>query len=294
MTKQLWIILVVVGLVGCASPAPPATTVRPDAPLPTATATLSPSPEPSQTPSPSPSPNPTATPFITPPPAGRPAAIPILMYHHITDLAPTESALEHDWTVAPGNLDAQMSWLVEHGFHTISLAQLAAFFTGSQPLPQKPLVLTFDDGWEDDYSTAFPILKKHNYTATFFVYTSPLDHKQFLSWSQLAEMVKAGMEIGSHTLTHPHLKDLSTEEAKKEIQDSKATLEKRLGIPITTFAYPFGDYTSAIVDQVKQAGYETAVSISGGYNQSSNQLFLLHRIRVSYKDTLPDFASRLP
>lgn len=245
---------------------------------PTATPTLTPSP----------------TPFATAPAGNDPASVPILMYHHLADLPSNASELNLTWTVAPKNFDAQMSWLAEHNFHTISMRQLVAYLKQRQPLPSKPIVISFDDGWEEQYVVAYPILRQYNLSGTFFVYTNPIDHKLFLTWAQLQEMTAAGMDIQAHTLTHPHLRTLAPDAAFKEIADSKAILEKRLNKPVTAFAYPFGEYNAAVIDLVKRAGFDSAVTLAAGYKQRADELFTLHRIRISYNDTLANFAKQLP
>lgn len=232
--------------------------------------------------------------FITPPANGEAAVIPILMYHHLNDLPGEASELEQTWTVAPKEFDSQMAYLAQHGFHSITMAQLVAFLTRRQTLPSRPLVISFDDGWIEQYTVAYPILKKYGLRGTFFVYTNAIDHKAFMTWGQVEELAANGMDIESHSLTHPHLRTLSPDAAFKEIADSKTLIEKRVGKPVIAFNYPFGEYNSAIVDLVKRAGYASAVTIAGGYKQRADELFTLHRIRISYPDTLDDLAKRLP
>ncbi len=236
---------------------------------------------------------PTSTAFVTAPAATEFANVPILMYHHLNDLPSSATQLSLTWTVKPRDFEAQMNWLSQHGFHTITMAQLVGHLTHHQPLPAKPLIISFDDGWAEDYSVAFPILKRYNFIGVFFVYTHPLDKPEFLSWGQVEEMSGAGMDIEAHTLTHPHLRSLTPDAAAKEIGESKATLENRLGKPVVAFAYPFGEYNAAIIEMVKRAGYECAVTINSGYRQRADQIFQLHRTRVSYQDMLQDLG-RLP
>jgi peptidoglycan/xylan/chitin deacetylase (PgdA/CDA1 family) len=237
---------------------------------------------------------PLPTAFVTAPAVGDAAAIPILMYHHLADLPANASELLQTWTVAPKNFDTQMNWLSQHGFHTISMGQVVAHLKQRQALPSKPIVISFDDGWEEQYVSGFPTLRKYNFIGTFFVYTTPLDHSLFLTWAQLTEMSAVGMDIQAHTQTHPHLRTLAPEAAYKEIAESKKILEQRLGKPVTAFDYPFGEYNTAVIDMLKRAGFDSAVSLAAGYKQRANELFTLHRIRVSYNDTLDDFAKRLP
>lgn len=236
----------------------------------------------------------TPTAFVTPPASGEAAIVPILMYHHLADLPRDATELEQTWTVAPKNFDAQMNFLAERGFRTITMAQLVAHLRDRQPLPSKPIIISFDDGWEEQYAVAFPILKKYGQSGTFFVYTNPLDRKQFLSWKQIEEMAAAGMDFQAHSLTHPHLRALAPDVAYREIAESKAILEKRLGKPVVAFSYPFGEYDDAVIQMVKRAGFASAVTLASGYKQRVDELFTLHRIRVSYNDSLEDLVKRLP
>jgi peptidoglycan/xylan/chitin deacetylase (PgdA/CDA1 family) len=234
------------------------------------------------------------TPFVTAPALGGEAHVPILMYHHIGDLPIDATELQTTWTVTPKNFDAQMQWLARSGFRSISMAQLVAHLKNRQPLPTKPIIISFDDGWEEQFSTAFPIMTRYGLSGTFFVYTQPLDHTEFMTWAQVQELAAGGMDIQSHSITHPHLRTLTSDVAFKEIADSKAVLEKRLGKPVVAFCYPFGEYSNAIIEMVKRARYESAVTLASGYRQRADELYALHRIRVSYNDTLDDFAKRLP
>lgn len=234
------------------------------------------------------------TPFVTAPAPGGEAHVPILMYHHIAELPLDATPLQLDWTVTPKNFDAQMQWLARNGFRSVSMAQLVAHLRQRQPLPAKPIIISFDDGWQEQYATAFPILTKYGLSGTFFLYARPLDHTEFMTWSQAQELSAAGMDIQSHSLTHPHLRALAPEAAYKEIAESKVTLEKRIGKPVIAFCYPFGEYNSAVIEMVKRAGYTSAVTLAGGYRQRADELYTLRRIRVSYHDTLEEFAKRLP
>lgn len=278
-------------IVGCSAPAPTPMPMTPEiiqvVATPSATPTFVP-------PTITPTRTLTPTPFVTPPALGEAAIVPILMYHHLADLPGNATELERTWTVAPKDFDAQMNLIAQRSFRAITMAQLVAHLRDRQSLPAQPIIISFDDGWAEQYEHAFPILKKHGLIGTFFVYTNPIDRKQFMTWTQLQEMASAGMDIQAHTLTHPHLRTLAPDAAYKEIAESKSILEKRLGKPIVAFSYPFGEYNAGIIDMVKRAGFASAVTLASGYKQRADELFTLHRIRVSYPDSLDDFAKRLP
>ncbi len=294
-SRAVLVLLLLTGLiVACDSLAGHSTPTESPTPSPTWTAAVSPSPVASPTVIRTPTRPPSPTAFITPPAPGQSALVPILMYHHLGDLGANASESDRTWTVAPRNFEAQMAWLAAQGFHTITFPQLVAFFKRGQALPARPVIITFDDGWREGYAIAFPILLKYRLAATFFVYTSAIGHSQSLTWEQISEMSAAGMEIESHTLTHPHLRTMPAEEAYKEIADSRAVLEKRLGKKVTTFNYPFGEYDAAVADLVKRAGFESAVTINPGFKQRAEDIFSLRRNRVTYRTTLEDLSKLVP
>ncbi len=223
------------------------------------------------------------------------AVIPILMYHKLKDLPNATSELGRMWTVAPQNFEEQMQWLARHGFHAITLAQLAGHLKHGQPLPPRPIVISFDDGLKEHYTVVFPILKRHNMVGTFFIYTSAIGQPWFATWEELRAMSAAGMDIQSHTVTHRYLRALAPDEREQEIVESKRVLERRLGTPVIALSYPYGDYDSALIELLMRAGYECAVGYRpGGYRQRRDELYMLRRIRVGYGDTLEEFARRLP
>jgi peptidoglycan/xylan/chitin deacetylase (PgdA/CDA1 family) len=241
------------------------------------------------------SPKPSPSPFFTAPASNQPALVPILMYHHINDLAASASELDLTWTVPPKNFQFQMEWLAQHEFQTITMAQLNAHLKDHAPLPARPIAITFDDGWSEGYSVAFPVLKKYNFVGVYFAYTQPLDRSPlYLSWRQIEEMSASGMSFEAHTLTHPHLRELSADTMMNEIAGSKKVLETRLNKPVDSFAYPFGEYNNAVIDTVKRAGFSSALTIDPGYHQRTDRIYQLQRIRISYNDTIKDFAAKLP
>lgn len=234
-----------------------------------------------------------ATPFATfVAPAG--TAVPILMYHQVKDLLPTASLDDFTWTVSPVSLDAQLGYLAEKGYVTISLDQLLDGFAGKAALPAKPVVLTFDDGWKTQYTNALPLLKKRNQTATFYVVSTYMGYGAYFDWTMTEAVRDAGMTIAGHTLDHSDLTKLSTSEKDRQLRDSKAALEKQLGVKVTHFAYPNGAFNDATIEAVKRAGYRSATTINPTLVKSPVSAYVLPRIRVSYKETLADFAKKLP
>jgi peptidoglycan/xylan/chitin deacetylase (PgdA/CDA1 family) len=198
--------------------------------------------------------------------AGAPAqsvVLPILVYHHVRP-GSTSTLF-----VSPEVFDEELNYLQYYGFHTISFTDLADYFEKGKPLPPNPFIISLDDGWENQFEYAFPILQKYHDTATFYVVTDYLDHGNFMTTEQLKTMVAAGMTIGCHTRSHPYLTSVGQQRAWDEIAGAKAILEAD-GFNIDTFAYPYGAYNARVVDTVREAGFRTARTVDAGTRVTAN------------------------
>lgn len=222
------------------------------------------------------------------------ARIPIVVYHIVRPSYPSDSQAVRALAHTPEVFDTEMQYLADAGYHVISFGDLEHYFQNGVSLPTKPIIISFDDGWGDQFQYAFPILQKHHYTATFFVFTNPIGTKGFITWDQLRTMRDAGMTIASHSRSHPYLTKVDNPNVLwSEIADSKSRLEKELGIAVHEFAYPFGQYTPVIVDLVKKAGYASARGdrYTGG-NQSNDLLYELNALNAP--TTVKLFAQKFP
>lgn len=247
---------------------------------------------------------------ILPPltPVTRTVQVPILMYHHIAPYASYNplSSYFSVWVVAPKDFSQQMDYLEMHGYHTITFNQLfnALYYGG--PLPPKPIILTFDDGTIDHYQFAYPILQKHHFSGMFYIITGRVGMDGQMDWPQLREMLKHGMQMGSHTIHHIDLaiKMLGPEDVvQEELRESKQMLQRELGIVIQQFCYPYGDPFNRGSDQQRQRivtllaadGYVGATTAFGetGRTQESQHPFALLRITVSGLEGFQDFIARL-
>lgn len=204
--------------------------------------------------------------------------VPVLVYHHIGIPPGSYSSADKSLFIAPEWFEKHLQYLKDNGFETIRFSDVVAYFEMGMPLPLKPVIISFDDGNGNVYRNAFPLLKKYNMKGTLFLPSGFLDHGSHMTTDQVKEMMAAGMEIGSHTLTHPYLSKSSR--AKSEIFDSKRILEEKLGTTITAFAYPFGDYNERIEGIVKDAGYKIARSFSTGDGISLDKMFHVKVVRV--------------
>jgi peptidoglycan/xylan/chitin deacetylase (PgdA/CDA1 family) len=215
--------------------------------------------------------------------------IPILMYHYIRD-ASNEDDLGKGLSVHPENFGAQIKWLKDNNYESVKLADLAdeklQAISKAYLAKKKPIVITFDDGYLDAYTQAFPELKKHDFTGTFFIIRNSVgkDDSFYLNEAQISEMTNAGMEIGSHTLTHPDLTKISLNDAKAQIEESKQNAE--------VFCYPAGRFNDEVANLVKESGYKAAVTTNFGYASEESDLFILRRVRI--EDTnLQAFADKI-
>jgi peptidoglycan/xylan/chitin deacetylase (PgdA/CDA1 family) len=195
--------------------------------------------------------------------------VPILVYHHIRQFAPVGSRAERRLTVTVEIFDQQMRYIRENGNRVIPLNALANYLREADELPTKPVIISFDDGWEDQFVYAVPLLEKYNYPATFFVVTNFVGSSGFVSWSQLQRLLVEGMRIGSHSKSHPRLDRINNPEMLwDQIYASKQILERQLGTVVDEFAYPYGSYNAITESTVRAAGYHTARACCIGRVQS--------------------------
>jgi peptidoglycan/xylan/chitin deacetylase (PgdA/CDA1 family) len=213
--------------------------------------------------------------------------VPILAYHQINDS-------DEIYCVSPVDFAQQMSYLKDNGYTAITLAQLRAYMLGEAVLPNNPIVITFDDGYEDNYTIALPILEKYGLKATVFVISDSVGQPGYLSWDQLTMMIARGTEIQSHTASHVALGEVDVPTKQQEVSESKKNLEQRLGRPVEFLAYPFGSFDAETVQALKAAGYKGACSGIVGLNRPGGDLYSLKRIGVSHgKLGLWEFRLRL-
>jgi peptidoglycan/xylan/chitin deacetylase (PgdA/CDA1 family) len=226
--------------------------------------------------------------------------VPILLYHSIAlDVAPRF----RKWTVDPEVLAAHMAYLHDHHYTPITVTHFTtAMADSSVLLPQRPVVLTFDDGFADFYTNALPILTRYGFAATLYIATGfvgntsrwlhPLGEGQrpMLTWGQIAEISASGVECGAHSSTHPELDTLSPGAARKEIIASKMILEQHLGRPVSTFAYPYGFYSPVVRRLVQQGGYSSACAVKQSMSALTDDVFALARIMVTADTSVGRFA----
>ena len=215
--------------------------------------------------------------------------IPILLYHHIGFSLKDEIV----YYVSPETFDQQMNLLYQWGYRTISLELLVRAVREGAELPPKPILLTFDDGSETTYSTALPIMQRYHFTGISYIVYNYVGITHHMNTDQIRALHAAGWEIGSHSLSHI---DLTTRPDRQldEVVQSRRQLESLLGLPVLSFAYPFGAYNDDSLHYVQFAGYIAAMGLGNESLQGNKNLFYLYRQAVKGTDDLQTFASRLP
>lgn len=208
---------------------------------------------------------------------GEVAGVPILNYHMVDD------GYENPLVMNTKDFEEQMKYLKEAGYHTINSQQLYAYLYEGAELPDKPIMITFDDGYADNYTKAYPIMKKYGFTGTIFVITDTAVHTEqgrYLSWEQIEEMGKDGFSFESHTVNHKDLTKVTPEALAYELQQSKMEMEEHLGKLCRMIAYPEGEYNKRVIQATKEAGYALAFTIDIGRVHRGDNPFLLPRIPV--------------
>jgi len=241
---------------------------------------------------------PTARPRVptrTPTPAPLPALarVPILMYHYISAPPPGADKYRIDLSVTPDNFERQLSYLKANGFKTVSLADVYAHLSEGKPLPPKPVVLTFDDGYLDAYTEAFPLLQKYGMQGTFFVSTDLINYKnpEHITWKMAREMADAGMSIESHARTHRDLRARSTAFLVWELLGPVEQITYYAGKKPRFFAYPSGRYDEGVVKMLREVSTLAAVTTEFGAIQSLGNAMEWPRVRVRNATTLDQFAA---
>ncbi|WP_426449016.1 polysaccharide deacetylase family protein [Paenibacillus sp. S-38] len=220
--------------------------------------------------------------------APQPVRIPVLNYHSIT-VDPGNRA-----TITPEKFEEQMTHLAENGYTALTLRQFTDIMEGRETAPEKPVLLTFDDGYANNYTEALPVLSRLGLNATLFV--SPevsATDPYFLTWDQIREMHEAGWDIQPHGMTHPHLPRLSAAKQEAELTEAKRLIEEQLGTTADVFCYPYGEYNRTTLRLLKKAGYRYAFTIEQGVTLSSQDPLRLTRIFVNGEESFETWQNKL-
>ena len=218
--------------------------------------------------------------------------VPILMYHYIS--TPPEDADKYriDLSVVPDAFRSQMAYLAQNGYATISFYDLSLAVTNNQPLPEKPVILTFDDGYLDNYEIAYPILQEYGLQATFFVVTEFIDRGRagYLTWKMVQEMAAAGHNFEPHSRTHPELTNRDRDYLIWEMLGPQETLAYHIGYTPRYFSYPSGRYDDAVIAMLQEIGYWGAVTTVSGKEHSFTDRYTWTRLRIRHNTPLAEFV----
>jgi peptidoglycan/xylan/chitin deacetylase (PgdA/CDA1 family) len=222
----------------------------------------------------------------------RTITVPILMYHYISTPPSVNDKIRVGLSVTPEMFEAQIKLLVDNGFSTITLFDLYSQLATGQALPAKPLVLTFDDGYVDNYQNAFPVLKKYGQTGTFFVLTGPADVKNpaYLSWDMIEEMSRAGLDVQLHAKDHVDLRQRRYEDLIWQIIGGRQSIEAHTGKPVVFMAYPSGKYDNAVLKFLASNNFWAAVTSESGRTHTLSGALTWTRIRIAGQLQLTHFA----
>lgn len=219
-----------------------------------------------------------------------PEGVSVLMYHMIGDEQGNAAVMTE------ANLRIQMNYLRDHGYHPITMQELYDYVTKGAPLPEKPVCITFDDGYLDSYTIVYPLMKEYGFPWTLFLITDDVGKPyNRMTWDQLKEMANShAVTIASHTLSHPKLHNLATRaEKEKEIVEANKALKYQLGIDNVWLAYPYGDYDDEVIDICKKAGIKMAVTTDAGRVHVGSFPYDLKRAYIGNDISIARFSERL-
>ncbi|WP_025182856.1 polysaccharide deacetylase family protein [Leptospira santarosai] len=220
--------------------------------------------------------------------------VPVLCYHH---LAPQGGPMG-GYNLHPNLLEEQFKFLKAAGYQTVRLDQFYSYINGKKPsdFPDKPILLTFDDGSKTHWEVLVPLLKKYGFTASIFIYPSIISSgkKYYMTWDQLNNALDSGvLDLGSHTLYHPKLPTMSRALIRKQLLESKQILETKTGRKVIDLAYPFGLFDPRVIEEAKAIGYRMAFTVNPGKNLPGTPVYNIHRSLVPWGQSQSAFNSIL-
>lgn len=215
--------------------------------------------------------------------------VPIIMYHYVREVDKNTDLLGWNLSINPADFEKQLNYLKENGYKTIHLSDLI-----SGNVAEKSIVLTFDDGLTDFYTTALPLLQKYGFTASNGIITEMVEAWEHMTEDQIKKCVDAGIEITSHSLNHPDMASLAETEAKRQLTESRDYLKNKFGVDVIGFVYPSGKYSDLVVKILGEEGYKIAITTEYGEADLANDnMLLLPRIRIDNRDSYSGFVKKL-
>ncbi len=234
------------------------------------------------------------------PPTVKTLNLPILMYHHVGDLPKKPNLIRKDLTVSKENFKQQVEYIHNQGFVSIKLEDIYSYALGSKRLPNKPIIFTFDDGYEDVFENALPVLEQFGFTGAVALITDfqgkTLGDNTYGNWEQIKQAIAKGHEMVSHTHTHfdASNKQYSENFVANDLKESMRTLEEQTGTKTTTLIYPYGHYTPNYIALAKSIGFKLGLTTKEGSIIDLNHLMEIPRLRIHRTTTLNQLINRLP
>ena len=208
--------------------------------------------------------------------------LPVLEYHRIGEPRP-----DHVPTVSTHSFERQMAWLARWRYRVMALDDVAQAMERGAPVPRWSAVITFDDGYEDNYTVAWPILKRFGFPAIVFVTPTEVGLPGFATWEQLARMAADGFAVGSHTMHHAYIPATPEARLMEELAESKRMIEERIGRRVDFLSYPIGGYTPRAQAVARDAGYRAACTTNRGTSFALADRYAIRRIKMSERDRHP-------
>ncbi len=213
--------------------------------------------------------------------------VPVLMYHSISTIPGNSLG------VPVKQFHEEIEWLHRQNYHSLSLEEFYQALANKTPVPDKPILFTFDDGYLDNYDEAWPTLRQNGFKATFFVVTNSVG-PGMMNWNQLNELTNQGNSIGSHTVHHLDLAKLSNKQQENELKISKQELENDLGIREQALCFPSGRYNTITLNLMQRLGYRLGFTTNPGKVHLGDDLSTLKRVRISGGIPLASFQKMFP
>ena len=221
--------------------------------------------------------------------------LPIIMYHQV------RNDKSGDMIISKGKLEEELAYLKRNGYVSVSPKEWLAYCDGKLALPERIVMLTFDDGWKSQYENALPLLNKYGYKGVFYVYPDFVGGSAAMNWDMIKKLAKAGHTVGCHSMTHPKLAPAEPNESKKnykqrlkeEIFASADRISEKTGIDTLDFCFPYGYYSREVIDMLEDAGYRSAATVNAGKNDADSDPFTLSRYQVNQSTALSTFVSWL-
>jgi peptidoglycan/xylan/chitin deacetylase (PgdA/CDA1 family) len=221
-------------------------------------------------------------------PRGTETQVPILMYHYVRVVNKDSDLLGYNLSIDPDVFESQLEWLHDNGYKTLTTKNI---IDGN--IYKKSVIMTFDDGYHDFYTEAFPRLKKYNFTATVAMIVDQINTNGYLSENEIKELESYGIEIISHTMSHPDLTKLDDQSLKNELENSKSFLENKFKIRANALVYPYGKFDDNVIKKAREAGYLMGITTEPDIADLKDNHYKLKRIRIDNRDGLDGFIRKL-